>query len=720
MKNAPESARRSGADSHAEKPHTDTSHSQKSQVQPADDDLDFVVTEAMDQGLEPVGGFQEEASDDDLGLESAAELMEREALRQATGSDLETSRITIQPIGECEPSLPAPSQPNQLELSKPVDSLGKLSADQIRQINEDMHRTEEPSDFLSAEEKVDLIKDLENAGVTRPRSKNMADDQAFSNAPIIPPGKSSSTPPPIPAQSQPQAITSATVPKPDAEARKPKMANRTKGIAYFTKNFIQITGEQVLHDMDEVIVNGRGYVLKKKQISNKFLVGALAPLLAALLFVVVINFSSDANYGSGTIVGLVLTEDNQPAIRDAVIRFAESGQEYFPNAQGFFKTAQIESGSHKIEYLLGGMVVSTDYATVVEGQITTLTMAPTEAPTRSGPPRRPVKNLEYISSVPVTEQTTPAQIDEPASSTPVRKSPEPTRSTPNWAKITLAANVDDAKLTLDNSVVGAGNLTFTRIKPGRHNYTVSKEGYQSASGTINLAAGGDGRLDIELESLEPETPAVSPEQELYTTGMEALKRGDFQSAADDLDRLVALDPANARAHLSLGEAHEGLADDRSAYNEYLQAAEILKISRGLGSAASTYARAIELDPRRGDAYIGRGNLYLERNEAIAAIADFDMAVRLDKRSLPGYVGLGHARFSLSNYKKAVKHFKDARSLAPEDPMIHRMLMLSYFKDGNNKQARKSYEKFLQFASESEVQRMQNDSKLTRLLKTINN
>ena len=98
--------------------------------------------------------------------------------------------------------------------------------------------------------------------------------------------------------------------------------------------------------------------------------------------------------------------------------------------------------------------------------------------------------------------------------------------------------------------------------------------------------------------------------------------------------------------------------------------------------------------------LGRGSLYLSRNEAIAAIADFDMVTRLDKRNLDAYIGLGRARYNQGQFDKATKHFKDARSLDAENPVIHQYLMLSQYGKGEFKEVQKDYDKFLKCASDA--------------------
>jgi len=91
---------------------------------------------------------------------------------------------------------------------------------------------------------------------------------------------------------------------------------------------------------------------------------------------------------------------------------------------------------------------------------------------------------------------------------------------------------------------------------------------------------------------------------------------------------------------------------------------------------------------------------------------------LNKRNLDGYLGLGKARYNQGYFKKAIKHFKDARSIDSENPTIHSHLMMCYYRTGDFKQVGKSYDKFLKYTSETEQQKMQSDPRFAPVLKVI--
>jgi len=675
-------------------------------TQSDDDDLDFVVTEAHSQEHELVGGVSKPPAtpEDDLGIQSAADLMDDTARNQ-------TGKPEERPIGESHVASPPPpdysyqanpaqdtedlkvSRDNMSPPTEP-DRIKHLSEEQVREISQKMKQPSRQSEYLSEDEKLDLLKNLDNA------DDNSKPAKGFDNSPIVPPKKAAqastedpSTPPPAPE---------------DIPEVRPQMAQRVRGVAYFTKSFIQITGEQELHQDDELTINGRNYLLKPKKVSNKVLFGALGPLAAVLIFWVAAMFVSDANTGEGRVIGIVLDENQQPVLLGAAVRFPDVGKVYKANAQGFFKTDPMESGSMKVEFLYEDEVVGEDYATVVDGQITTIALIPnlpeSEPPPQASAPQKPAQ----VAKAP---QPGKSSADQTASS---KKS-----SAPKWSKLALEANVNNAKLSVDGSVLGAGNLIYSRLKPGDHTYTVSKEGFEAAEGTFTLKAGETKSLAVFLVPATASAKrAVYNEQDFYHSAVNNLQLGNYQTALEDLDQAIAKSPSYVKAYTKRAGIYESQGKSQAAHDDYIRAAEILRFQRNFNESASVYNKAIEIDPESIGGYLGRGSLYLERGEDIAALTDFDMVVRLDKRNLQGHVGLGEVRYNQGSYKKAVKHFKDARSIAPKDPAIHQYLMLAYLGEGNIKQVNKSYEKYLKYASEEEANNMKTDPEFSAVMRVI--
>ena len=125
-------------------------------------------------------------------------------------------------------------------------------------------------------------------------------------------------------------------------------------------------------------------------------------------------------------------------------------------------------------------------------------------------------------------------------------------------------------------------------------------------------------------------------------------------------------------------------------------------------AVTSFNRALEVNKKSIVALLGRGDLYLAKGEEIAALADFDAVLKLDKRNYQGYMGIGKARFQQANFKLAIENFKNARALNKQDPYLYQYLMLSYASLSDVKEVKKAYERFQEIATENQRTAMAKD------------
>lgn len=682
-------------------------------------DLDFVVTETKSVDPEFVGGNRDFSADsDDIEPETPSSLMEEEALRRSEQPPPEAAdRPEISaPIGDSHPHLPPEPDCEQLEgiqdtsaaaEDKQSDnppsetgSLKRLSDEELKSIEKDFYST---SDYLSENEKSELIGKIDGL---RPAQK----------APV---GQSAK---PIPV----------AVPAPGMDDLPgPKMAERSKGIAFFYKNYVEVVGGGELHDGDDIFVNGRYHMLRPKSFNPRLIAGSAAAVFAVILLFVGSLFIGDSGTGKGEVVGMLLTKQGVPSTAKATIRFPDADVKVKSNSQGFFKSGKLPVGPQKVEWIVDGKVISTDFAAVSENQLATLTMIPAKVVASNIEPKRETrKSAQSQTTTAVTNQDRPevAQkpptrksetAQKPVASKPTSKTKSSKSSTP--AKLTLAANVEGARLMLDGQVKGAGNLTYSKLKPGTHTYSVTKDGYQEATGKVTLKSGKSKTLKITLSPLNATEKAEEFDAEdYYYSGVTAYKQHDYQTAVKDLSEAIQLQPSYADACFQRAQAHAKLKDMESAFDDYIRAAEIYQIKKRFNNSITAYGKAVELNPKSLIPYIGRGNLYLNKGQEIAAIADFEAAVKIDKRNFSAQYGLGEARFRQSNYKKAVDHFKKAKALDSKNPLVYQYLMLSYMGRDDFKNVKKSFDKFKEVANEDQYNRFLANKKYSAVLRVVEN
>ncbi len=712
-----------------------------------DEDLDFVVYEAHDQKSEFVGeepGQLSVVREDDLGIETTAKLMEQEASHNAeTGNfhSLSNKPHTL-PIGVSAPPPPPPayeehdfkqsastsskSKPESAVKAVDTGAIRRLSDEELKRIERNLYGSKA---YVSEKEKSVLINKLEDL-----------DPVPFGNAPIVPPRRSSSeTSSESPTSDE---ISPTTEPVPVSGVRlaaglaassdlpTPQMAKKGKGVAYFYKNFIELRGAGEICAEDEIVVNNREFVLKPKKIRRGYLMGAAVGAFVILLIVGASFFISDTT-GYGELVGVVLDQNETPFIQGATVRFPDLGMSIKSNGQGFFKIDHVPAGTHKLEYIVGTNILKVDYATIASNEISTVFLRPESGQASQDQPRSvatvetPVPASTVVSQPEankIIEPTPPPPATASASTVNTRNKTASTVKTAvksEYGDVTLAANVDGAKLEIDGNVMGAGNLKFPRIKPGVHNYVVSLDGYHSVQGSFSLASGENKTLQVDLAPMQTvEKNATMEQDDFYYSGLNALRNGNYPTAISDLTRYIEKKPSSADAFFHRAEANNALLKPANAYDDYVHAAELYQVKGKFNEAVASYGRAIEIDDKTPTAYLGRAASYMNKGEELAAIGDYDKVIYLDRRNFQAYFGLGEARYRQGQYKQAIEQFKNAKSVDERNPLVYQYLTLAYLGVDDYKNVKKSYEKFQEYASKEQVSRFASDSKYATVMKIV--
>jgi tetratricopeptide (TPR) repeat protein len=99
----------------------------------------------------------------------------------------------------------------------------------------------------------------------------------------------------------------------------------------------------------------------------------------------------------------------------------------------------------------------------------------------------------------------------------------------------------------------------------------------------------------------------------------------------------------------------------------------------LDGAIADYSRAIELDPKNGNAYYSRGTAKRARNDLDGAIADFTHTLELDPKDAGAYTSRGVAKSEKGDLS-AIADYNRAIEVNPK-------YALAYFNRGNGKQAK---------------------------------
>ncbi|MGY8705829.1 tetratricopeptide repeat protein [Bradyrhizobium sp. 18BD] len=218
---------------------------------------------------------------------------------------------------------------------------------------------------------------------------------------------------------------------------------------------------------------------------------------------------------------------------------------------------------------------------------------------------------------------------------------------------------------------------------------------------------------------------------LYNRGNIETSLGQYDKAIDDYTQAIALDPQYARAfnnrcfaYNARGKRAEGpmtgdpqgkgvsdfekaAADCRRAIAlDPMQTKYFLGLGNALGSAGSTkdlhtaienYDLAIRLDAQNSNAFVGRCNVDLKMNEFARAVTDCSEAIKLDKLDPIPWNNRCWARTIIgAELQEALSDCNEALKLQPNDPYVLDSRALTHLKSGRWDDAIADYDKALSF------------------------
>ena len=702
------------------KPDTNSEPIVGKQTKPADPpppeqttDSDFIVTEARGHTQQLVGESGKQEADNDLGIQSTTNLMDDNASEfdaAHTASNDTEQPLADQQLGSSSSILiPEPDQPTEpiptsnLATDDQGNDVRHLSDKEVKSIRNQLYaESDKPNEKPKAS--------VQSSQKTSPDQAQSTTDKLkpFGNTPIVPREKQSQ-------QDKQQQSSDQLQQQTQIEESKQNYSQRS--VARFYNNFIHLPSGTKLRENDEFSLRNKRYVIKRKNISPALVLGVAAPFFV-ILAVIVIGMFVGGDTGNGRVFGVCVDDYGVPYGGGATIRFTELDKSYTADVQGLFATDQMPAGSHQVEYLVAGTVVGSEYVTIVDNDITSLILAPAVANNQQATEELPSPvpaSTDYSAPPDMRSQESNAQVAKAPTPAPIKNKKTPAKE----PKLVLAANIEGATLTLDGKVVGIGNTTYPRLTPGKHQYSVTRKGFDTVTGTVNLKARAKKTIEVQLSPISDEAKAeIYTAEDYFYSAEEFVTSGNTQSAINDYSRAIDINPGYAEAYFRRGLANQKAGQKRPAFDDFLRAGEIYQIQRTYSRASSAFSNAIDIFPKAIEPLLGLGHTHLARGENIAAITDFESAVGIDKKNPAARFGLGVARFNHGQYKKATNEFKEARSIDPKDPATHQYLMLSYLARNDTKNVRKSYDRFIENASDKQIVTFHSDKRFTAVVRVI--
>ena len=166
--------------------------------------------------------------------------------------------------------------------------------------------------------------------------------------------------------------------------------------------------------------------------------------------------------------------------------------------------------------------------------------------------------------------------------------------------------------------------------------------------------GNDDQAEVILRKVQAQDPNIYVIP--FMLGESALRRQKWQTAADELQRCLALNP-------NFDNAMTGLARALS------------KLGR-VDEAKTWLAKVLQINPANYRAWYETGLLEAVVNPA-AALSDYEKAISIQPNYSPGQRELGLALFQAKKYAAATTHLEKAISLGLDDAHIRNFLGICY-------------------------------------------
>lgn len=183
----------------------------------------------------------------------------------------------------------------------------------------------------------------------------------------------------------------------------------------------------------------------------------------------------------------------------------------------------------------------------------------------------------------------------------------------------------------------------------------------------------------------------SPAERVYSTALDAARRGDQSSATEALQRAILLDPASGTFHADLGVLYLQQGDANRAIPElqsaaflapehphvYCRLAQALVEEHRRSEALSALETALRKTPNCPIALSVRGEQRLRDDNLTGALEDFQRVLQLDPASPIAYEKIGYIDLSTQKPEETIAIVQKGLAKYPDRPGLHALLGSAY-------------------------------------------
>jgi tetratricopeptide (TPR) repeat protein len=288
----------------------------------------------------------------------------------------------------------------------------------------------------------------------------------------------------------------------------------------------------------------------------------------------------------------------------------------------------------------------------------------------------------------------------------------------SYGKLKVASNVPEAKVIIDNKVMGPANKTYSRLYAGKHKLVVMHEGFKEYSETININTNQTTEIDVKLEEIDLEyDPSEITYEEYLSKADDLASEGNWQEAAGNYTLALAK-YEDGQTYYKRAQAFIKLSRNAQAKSDLFKAASFYVYENNLSQAMACYNDILDMDPENARALRNRGFVFLRKNDHKAALKDLERAKDIDDESFESSIALGEALYIMGNHKDALKYLKKARNKDKSNARAYALSALASMARGKDKDARKYYRGFEQRAGIADLNEFSSDPEWTKLKELV--
>jgi Tfp pilus assembly protein PilF len=233
-------------------------------------------------------------------------------------------------------------------------------------------------------------------------------------------------------------------------------------------------------------------------------------------------------------------------------------------------------------------------------------------------------------------------------------------------------------LITETTTSDSGKFDFRGVQRGRYILTFQANGLQSTEIHLDLSFGSDRGMTVYMKP-EVSKPVPMPSgssvsahelsmpraaRDLLTSGKKKLYADkNARGGLADLQKAVSIAPDYYEAHYQIGMAHLTIGEAAEAEKSFRKSIEVSQDSYG-------------------DADVGLGTMLIDKGDVEAGEKTIRRGIELNPMSWMGFYELGKLDLNRNRLEYAQKSAELAKSLAPNTPIIYRLLANIHMRQKN--------------------------------------